>query len=183
MHLYIGGCQPENYNSPNLFTLRYDLHLGQFDRQAFVFVPKCGRLVVHFIRHSEESAHHFHNTIFDHENTLSLDLLYARFAWSLIKIVGTLQLDSAFRFENDESPGDGTPSGVAKDAGGSRGGKRKRGEDDGGGEKDIVGGHHGDGGSSGIAKDRGGGGGKRKRSGDGKEKDADGGDHGDSSAM
>ena len=184
MDIYLGEHVPESYSSQNLFALRYDLHLGQFDQQAFVFVPKCGRLVVHFIRHSEESAHYFHNTIFDHENTLSHDLLYARFAWSLIKIFGTFQLDSAFRFDdddNDESPGNGTPSGVAKDAGGSRGRKRKREEDDDGGKKDVVRGHHGGGGSSGIAK---GWGGERKRSGDdGKEKDADGRDHGDSSAM
>ena len=183
MKVYLGENLPENQHSRNLFALRYDLHLGQWEQQTFVMVPKRGRLVVHFIRLSEESAHHFHNTIFDHENTLSHDLLYARFAWSLIKIVGTLDLSSAFRFDNGKSPGDGRPSGVAKDG---RVGKRKRREDDDGGEKDTFGGRSGDGRPSGIAKDGDGGGrgGKCKRSGDdGKEKDDDREDHGDSSAM
>ena len=180
MRVYLGENLPTNQHSRNLFALRYDLHLGQWEKQTFVMVPKYGRLAVHFIRRSEESAHHFHNTIFDHGNTLSHDLLYARFAWSLIKIVGTLDLSSAFCFDDDRLPGDGR---VAKDG---KGGKRKRREEDDGEEKDSFGGRRGDDGPSRIAKNEGGDGraGKHKRSGDdGKEKDADGGDHGDSSAM
>jgi len=189
MKVYLGERMPENQHSRNLFTLRYDLHFGQFDRQTFVMVPKYGRFVVHFIQPSEESANIFHNTAFDHENTLSHDLLYARFAWSLIRIAGTLDLSKDFAFsdddDDDESPGVGGPSGVAKDIGGGWEGERKRGEDDDGRETVAVGGDHGDGGSSEITSDvgRGGRAEKRKRGGDSEEEDAHGGDHGDSSAI
>ena len=187
MGVYLGERLPKNQHSQNLFTLRYDLHFGQFDRQTFVMVPKYGQFVVHFIQSSEESANIFHNTAFDHEDTLSHELLYARFAWSLIRIAGTLNLSNDFRFsdDDDESPGVGGPSGVARDIGGGWGGKRKCGEDDDGREKVAVGGDHGDGGSSEITSDVGGGGRaeKRKRGGDSEEEDAHGGDHGDSSPI
>jgi len=56
MELYLGEELPANQNARNLFALRYDLYSGQFDRQTFVMVPKCGQLVVHFIQLSEESG-------------------------------------------------------------------------------------------------------------------------------
>ena len=34
----------------HLFTLRRDLHLGQFDQAGFVIVSKLGQLIVHFLQ-------------------------------------------------------------------------------------------------------------------------------------
>jgi hypothetical protein len=77
------------------------LHLGQFDQAQFVIVPKSSKLVIHFLRISQESAQQYHNVIFEHNHTLSHELLYARFAWALMKIVGSFQLNARkFNFLN-----------------------------------------------------------------------------------
>ena len=101
MDMYLAGILPLNRDSRNLFTLRYDMQLGQFDQGNFVIVPKSGQLVIHFIQPSVESAQLYHNTIFDHRMTVSNELLFARFAWELIKMVGNSDLDSSFTFSND----------------------------------------------------------------------------------
>lgn len=98
MDIYLAGILPLNRDSRNLITLRYDMQLGQFDQGNFVIVPKSGQLVIHFIRPSAESAQLYHNTIFDHRMAVSNELLYARFAWELIKMVGNSDLDSSFTF-------------------------------------------------------------------------------------
>jgi hypothetical protein len=93
MDVYLLGQAPLNYDSRNLFALRWDLRLGQFDQGQFVIVPKSGQLVVHFLRHTDQSAQQYHNVRFDHKDTLSHELLYARFAWALMKIVKDTSLD------------------------------------------------------------------------------------------
>ena len=51
-----------------------------------MIVPKWGQLVVHFLQLTGESAQQYHNVGFDHKGILSHELLYARFAWTLMKV-------------------------------------------------------------------------------------------------
>jgi hypothetical protein len=62
------GVPPSNEDPQNLFTLRCDPHLQQFDQANFVIVPKCGQFVIHFLRRVRE-ANLYHNIKFDHDNT------------------------------------------------------------------------------------------------------------------
>ena len=88
------GSQPLHQDPRNLFALRWDLHLGQFDQGRFVIVPKYGQLVVHFLQPGNHSVRRYHNIQFNHKDTLSHELLYARFAWALMKIVKNASLDA-----------------------------------------------------------------------------------------
>ena len=57
MDVYLLGSQRLISNNPyNLITLRCDLNLGQFDQAGFVIVPKLGKLVVHFLQPTHQSA-------------------------------------------------------------------------------------------------------------------------------
>jgi hypothetical protein len=131
MDVYLFDGQRLLSDSPrNLFTLRWDLNLGQFDQAGFVIVPKLGQLVVHFLQPAHQSAHQYHNVQFDHKNTLSHEALYARFAWALMKIVkSTLADPKEFRIltasDVDGRMGGGGGSGGNK-GGGHGGVKRKR---------------------------------------------------------
>jgi hypothetical protein len=120
----IGGSSDVLSDSPrNLFALRWDLRLGQFDQAGFVIVPKLGQLVVHFLQPAYQSAEHYHNVQFNHNNTLSHEVLYARFAWALMKIVKSFLAGmKGFRFLTASDGGD--------DSGGD--------EDSGGGTKAVV---------------------------------------------
>jgi len=71
-------------DSRNLFALRWDIHTSQFNSGNLVVVPIDGRMVVHFIGRSRESAALYHNKPFDSSN-LSHEFLFARFAWAIIK--------------------------------------------------------------------------------------------------
>lgn len=124
MRDYLKGSQCLLCHNPrNLFTLRLDLLLGQFDEANFVIVPKLGQLVVHFFQ-PNQSAKHYHNTPFGHNHALSHELLYARFAWSLMKIVKH-SLESIKRFKFLGTPE--TDGGGDEDGGGGRGGRRRSG--------------------------------------------------------
>ena len=88
MHGYLSGDQHSLINSSsNLFTLRWDLHLGLFDQTGFIIVPKLGQLLVHVLQPTNQSAQLYHKVQFDHKNRLSHEALYARFAWASMKIV------------------------------------------------------------------------------------------------
>jgi hypothetical protein len=56
MEVYLAGDMPFGSDSRNLFALRYDLCMGQFDQAQFAIIPKSGQFLVHFLRRSEESA-------------------------------------------------------------------------------------------------------------------------------
>jgi hypothetical protein len=154
MNVYLlDALIPLHHDSRNLFTLRWDLHLGQFDQAQFVIVPKSHKLVVHFLGISQESAQQYHNVIFEHNHSLSHELLYARFAWALMKIVKSSQLDSKlFKFvgaSEDRKQGkrDGNTGDLGTGgAGGHVGGKRKRNNDGDGDDSDGISddGDHGD---------------------------------------
>jgi hypothetical protein len=76
-------------DSRNLFALRWDIHTFQFESGNLVIVPIDGRMVVHFIGRSRESAALYHNKPFDSSN-LSHEFLFARFAWAIIKKARTI---------------------------------------------------------------------------------------------
>jgi hypothetical protein len=136
MEVYLVGDMPLGSDSCNLFALRSDLYIGQFDQAQFVIVPKSGQFVVHFLRRSEESAQQYHNTIFDHKCALSHELLYARFAWALMKIVSMKDLDAKkFKFSDNDGDSNGGTAGGAKGRHGC-GSKRQRRNSDVGGETD-----------------------------------------------
>ncbi|EKM75463.1 hypothetical protein AGABI1DRAFT_132250 [Agaricus bisporus var. burnettii JB137-S8] len=125
MRDYLKGSQCLLCHNPrNLFTLRLDLLLGQFDEANFVIVPKLGQLVVHFFQ-PNQSAKQYHNTPFGHNHALSHELLYARFAWSLMKIVKhSLEgVKTWFKFLGTPE----TDGGGDEDDGGGRGGRRRSG--------------------------------------------------------
>jgi hypothetical protein len=136
MDVYLIGSRPLHQDPGNLFALRWDLHLGQFNQGRFVIVPKSGQLVVHFLQLANQSAQRYHNVQFDHKNSLSHELLYARFAWALMKIVKNASLDAKMfnflRASGESTPEqhdiEGTDGGGG--GGGGGGGKRKRDENE-----------------------------------------------------
>jgi len=71
MGVYLSGFTPFSRDPRNLFALRCDLHLSQFNQAHFV---------VHFLQPSKENAQLYHNVQFRHNDTLSHELLYSRFA-------------------------------------------------------------------------------------------------------
>ena len=101
----INLSEPIDEDPRNLFALRTNLQLLQFDQANFVIVAKCGQFVVHFVRRVYETANQYHNVKFDHRHVLLNKLLYARFAWALCKIVNDLHL-SGFDFDEQGTSGD-----------------------------------------------------------------------------
>ena len=158
MDVYLNSKESFFANSPsNLFALRWDLHMGQFDQAGFVIVPKLGQLVVHFLQPTNQSAQLYHNIQFDHKNSLSHEALYARFAWALMKHADNCTTgNKKFRFLTD-----GGDEGGGTDEGDSCGGDESGGHS-GGGSGGSSGGH-GRGGGHGRSRGGGRSGVKRKR--------------------
>jgi len=122
MMYYLGRVAPLHLSSRNLFSLRCDFHMAGFDRARFVIVPKCGKLIVHFLQFSREVAAQYHNTIFDHKSNISHEALYARFAWALMKIIEQSDFDSkCFNFNKPEENDD-----EGEEDGGDMSGTQKR---------------------------------------------------------
>jgi hypothetical protein len=120
MEYYLGTAVPYHQSPKNLFSLRFDFHYGGFDQGKFVIVPKGDKLVVHFLDHSSEFANRYHNVIFNHNNNLSHEALYARFAWAVFKLVAEAKLDpKEFKFFDTQNPNPDTSN---KEGGGGRGG-------------------------------------------------------------
>ncbi|KAF5378095.1 hypothetical protein D9615_007609 [Tricholomella constricta] len=116
--------QPMHHQSPrNLFCLRYDLHLGGFNEGQFVIVPKCDKLVVHFLRPSTQSAKDYHNVVFNHRGNLSHEALYARFAWALMKIVKESEVFKS-RTDTDGNDSQDPKPGVSEEGQGDGGERR-----------------------------------------------------------
>jgi hypothetical protein len=70
--------------------LRVDLHIA-FDKPHVAFVPKPAtdgsmRLVAHLPEHSPELEHLYHNREL-HTSAVGIDMLYARFAWSVFTLL------------------------------------------------------------------------------------------------
>jgi hypothetical protein len=65
---------------------------------SLLFVPKWGKLAGHFLNHSLEFASQYHNTIFDHGDTLSQEALFSQFAWAALKLVVEMTHQKGFKF-------------------------------------------------------------------------------------
>lgn len=74
----------------------------------FVFVPKFGTYRIHWLSEPPESCiHHMasHNTVFNHHNRLSGEVLYARFALVLTDMVKNMGLeDKDWNFKDPDDP-------------------------------------------------------------------------------
>jgi hypothetical protein len=68
----------------NLVQLRSDVHRF-FDGQGWVFSPKQGKFVAHFLQISEDLGPLLHNCEADVGGKLSM-CIFARFAWALFSI-------------------------------------------------------------------------------------------------
>lgn len=148
MGVYLSDPVRPLYLDPrNLFTLRGDLHLFVFDKADFAIVPKYGHLCVHFLKHCVEGGQAFQDVQLGGADILSIELLYARFAWAIMKITDTVILEpDRFRFVEDNTPKEpvGPPSqGTAKkgsdedDNRGEGGGGNGRGNSGGGGDGEF----------------------------------------------
>ncbi len=74
----------------NTILLRADLHIA-FDNPKFVFVPKPSslrspQLVTHLVEASGELEHLYHNRLLQPMRS-SIDLLFARFAWTILSFL------------------------------------------------------------------------------------------------
>jgi hypothetical protein len=83
----------------NAMLLRADLHIA-FDKPRVAFVPKPAadgsmRLVAHLLENSSELEHLYHNREL-HPTAVGINMLYARFAWSIFTL-----LDAFLECETD----------------------------------------------------------------------------------
>jgi len=67
----------------NYFVLCASMHM-QFDNANFVIVPKDSHMVVYYIGDTMSTPIH-HNQTFD-DKAITREFLFARFAWSIIKM-------------------------------------------------------------------------------------------------
>ncbi|KAH0541387.1 hypothetical protein FGG08_004151 [Glutinoglossum americanum] len=67
----------------NCLTLRLDLH-STFDRRKFVFVPKGGALVTHFLQPTSCYGRIYHNTTTHPILNVSIEFFLARLAWAIL---------------------------------------------------------------------------------------------------
>ncbi len=70
----------------NLVPLRGDQRIFSFDQAKFVFVPKNGCIVAHFIQQTSETANVYHNRVINTVFTSPV-YLYCRFAWAILNLV------------------------------------------------------------------------------------------------
>lgn len=112
-----------------------------FNRGAFVFVPKSGQMRIHFLNRVRQSGILYHDTLFNDHNRLACGFMLARFGWAVIKLAKEhVRAPRAFDFsafaqgmveDDDENDEDGGGSGDEDgededDGGGSREPIRKR---------------------------------------------------------
>jgi len=90
MARYNKGSSTTLDNAANALLLRADLHIA-FDRPRVALVPKPAadgsmRLVAHLLEYSPEFEHLYHNREL-HPAAIGVDMLYARFAWSVFTLL------------------------------------------------------------------------------------------------
>jgi hypothetical protein len=90
MSRYNTGSAATLDDTANALLLRADLHMA-FDKPRIAFVPKPAtdgsmRLVAHLLEHSPELKHLYHNREL-HPTAVGVDMLYARFAWSVFTLL------------------------------------------------------------------------------------------------
>ncbi|KAL8993078.1 MAG: hypothetical protein Q9169_006613 [Polycauliona sp. 2 TL-2023] len=72
----------------NLITLRKDIHIA-FDRRMFVFMPKQGKWLVHFLEPSRALGPFNHNVSARMNGGIAQEHVLARFAWAIFPMVAT----------------------------------------------------------------------------------------------
>lgn len=91
MSRYNTGSTSTPDDTANALLLRADLHIA-FDKPRIAFVPKPTgdgggmRLVAHLLEYSPELEHLYHNREL-HPTAVGVDMLYARFAWSVFSLL------------------------------------------------------------------------------------------------
>lgn len=91
MSRYNTGSTSTLEDTANALLLRADLHIA-FDKPRIAFVPKPTgdggdmRLVAHLLEHSPELEYLYHNREL-HPTTVGIDMLYARFAWTVFSLL------------------------------------------------------------------------------------------------
>ncbi|KAK8149670.1 hypothetical protein G3M48_006098 [Beauveria asiatica] len=75
----------------NVLRLRADLHIA-FDKPYFVFVPKADgvgsqQFVLHVVEPCVEYQHLYHNQKIQQQREVCVELLFARFAWTIFPLV------------------------------------------------------------------------------------------------
>ncbi|KAF1828445.1 hypothetical protein BDW02DRAFT_652052 [Decorospora gaudefroyi] len=91
MSRYNTGSTSTLDDTANAVLLRADLHIA-FDKPRIAFVPKPAgdggdmRLVAHLLEYSPELEHLYHNREL-HPTAVGVDMLYARFAWSVFSLL------------------------------------------------------------------------------------------------
>jgi hypothetical protein len=90
MSRYNTGTTATLDDTANALLLRADLHIA-FDKPRIAFVPKPVtdggmRLVAHLLEYSPELEHLYHNREV-HPTAVGVDMLYARFAWSVFTLL------------------------------------------------------------------------------------------------
>ncbi|KAF2023443.1 hypothetical protein EK21DRAFT_80903 [Setomelanomma holmii] len=90
MSRYNTGSTATLDDTPNALLLRADLHIA-FDKPRVALVPKPAtdgnmRLVAHLLEYSPELEHLYHNREL-HPTAVGVDMLYARFAWSVFTLL------------------------------------------------------------------------------------------------
>ncbi|KDQ21899.1 hypothetical protein BOTBODRAFT_169079 [Botryobasidium botryosum FD-172 SS1] len=83
-HLIPGPAADVHMDSGNLVAMQHAVYF-LFDAAHFTIVPKDGKMVVYFLKAPREASALYHNRIFD-TTDLSVEYLYARFAWTVIKV-------------------------------------------------------------------------------------------------
>lgn len=91
----------------NAIALRSDIHTA-FDDRTFVFVPKEGSWVPHFLVATHDLGRQYHNTIIQLDKGISLHHMLSRFAWAIFPLVQVFLLAGGKRsikflvFEEEE---------------------------------------------------------------------------------
>jgi hypothetical protein len=90
MSRYNTGSTATVDDTANALLLRADLHIA-FDKPRIAIVPKPAsnggmRLVAHLLEHSPELEHLYHNREL-HTTAVGVEMLYARFAWSVFTLL------------------------------------------------------------------------------------------------
>ena len=82
------------FDISNAMALREDIH-KVFNDRKFVFVPKPGRWVAHFLMPTHNMGTRYHNTVVEVNTQVSVELLLVRFAWGIFLLVrGFLDVES-----------------------------------------------------------------------------------------
>ena len=84
------------HDESNLVLLRKDLHQTLFDHRYWVFVPRCGKPTVCFIKNANESFELYHGRQ-TYPLYVNAAYLYSRFAWAVLPQAQTAAKQGALK--------------------------------------------------------------------------------------